>query len=284
MIGYKPSPNERPHFLSPMSSPDLLGERPTATVTPVKKQKRALLVGCNYRGPNQLYGCINDVIEMRSLLIGQYGYSSKDIVVLRDDMPNSMPTKLNILSSIKDLIKGADANTVLCFHYSGHGSSIRDANNDEEDRKDEVIVPTDFEKSGFIVDDDLRKALIDPLPMGCQLRCIFDCCNSGTTSDLRYSYGPQPATNVRHAETLADVICVSGCKDNQTSADAYLNNESGGALTVLLRSVLAENRYAPSCYKLITNLQTEMKLNNFTQIPILTTGKQTDILKTIFVL
>lgn len=38
---------------------------------------------------------------------------------------------------------------------SGHGGSVRDLTGDEEDCKDETMVPVDYAKSGQIKDDDI---------------------------------------------------------------------------------------------------------------------------------
>ncbi len=48
--------------------------------------KFALLVGINYIGtPNELSGCINDVIMVRKYLIEKRGYLDSNIVMMRED-------------------------------------------------------------------------------------------------------------------------------------------------------------------------------------------------------
>lgn len=51
---------------------------------------------------------------------------------------------------------------------------------------DETICPTDYARSGVIVDDDLNKMLVRPLGPGVTLHAVMDCCHSGTTLDLPY--------------------------------------------------------------------------------------------------
>lgn len=46
---------------------------------------------------------------------------------------------------------------------------------------DEVLITSDLE---WILDDDLRKYLVDPLPSRSRLTAIFDSCHSGTLLDL----------------------------------------------------------------------------------------------------
>jgi len=74
--------------------------------------KRALLIGINYPNtPNQLQGCINDVVEMKSLIIDAYGFNPNTIVTLRDDDPSNMPTRARILQELKILLANATSTT-----------------------------------------------------------------------------------------------------------------------------------------------------------------------------
>ncbi len=66
--------------------------------------KRALLIGCNYSAANALYGCINDVIQMKGLLIDVYGFDPASIVTLRDDDPSNMPRKERIVRELHALV------------------------------------------------------------------------------------------------------------------------------------------------------------------------------------
>jgi hypothetical protein len=63
--------------------------------------------------------------------------------------------------------KDAKAGDKLLFHFSGHGSQIRDRDGDElKDQLDEIICPHDMDWNGtYIVDDDL-KAVFSKLPAG----------------------------------------------------------------------------------------------------------------------
>lgn len=54
-------------------------------------------------------------------------------------------------------MKGAKAGDSLFMHYSGHGGSVKDHTGDEEDQKDETMVPVDYAKSGQIKDDEILK-------------------------------------------------------------------------------------------------------------------------------
>jgi len=92
--------------------------------------KRALLVGCNYPGTeSELKGCVNDVAAMRTILTSHFGFDEANIVVLVDTDENAeQPTHANILSKLQGLIAGAEPGDILVFHFSGHGTRVRDAN------------------------------------------------------------------------------------------------------------------------------------------------------------
>ena len=115
---------------------------------------------------------------------------------------------------------------MLFFHFSGHGGQQVDTHGDEEDGFDETICPVDFEHAGQISDDELFAILAAPLPAGCRLTAVLDCCHSGHGMDFPYTLY-QDATGAAWAldnhmvrSAAADVILFSGCEDDQCSADA----------------------------------------------------------------
>ncbi|KAF8465921.1 metacaspase CasB [Kalaharituber pfeilii] len=172
---------------------------PQPPVTPQTKptctgKKKALLIGINYFGQRgQLRGCINDVKNMSKFLMDTYGYERENMVILTDDQQNalSQPTKQNILQAMHWLVKDAEPNDSLFFHYSGHGGQTKDLDGDENDGYDETIYPMDFRYNGHIVDDDMHAIMVAPLKAGVRLTAIFDSCHSGSALDLPYLYSTQ---------------------------------------------------------------------------------------------
>ena len=111
--------------------------------------------------------------------------------VLTDDKDGSghgQPTGQAIISGMEWLLSDAKPGDSLFLHYSGHGGQAADDAADEEDGKDETLIPVDYQKSGQIRDDTVFKLLVAPLPKGVQLVCVFDCCHSGTILDLPYMF------------------------------------------------------------------------------------------------
>ncbi|CAM9599946.1 unnamed protein product [Ectocarpus sp. 6 AP-2014] len=151
---------------------------------------KALLIGINYTGgKGELKGCHNDVKQMREY-ITTHGYPADgaNLKIVSDDGEHEEPSKENILKAIKWLVHGAKAGDSLFMHYSGHGGSVKDKTGDEEDNKDETMIPVDYMKSGQIKDDEILKELVMPLPEGVVLSVVMDCCHSGSILDLPYSF------------------------------------------------------------------------------------------------
>lgn len=63
----------------------------------------------------------------------------------------------------------------------------------------------------------------------------------------------------------ADVMSISGCKDDQTSADTYINNTNTGALTWAFLEVLQENP-SQSYVSLLNNIRNKLA-GKYTQKP-----------------
>ena len=151
--------------------------------------KRALLIGINYVGQEgELSGCHNDVNNMKHYLKVVEGFQESEMMILMDDDKHTKPTRDNILESFQTLALSSKPGDSCLLHYSGHGGTIRDSNNDEVDRFDETLVPLDFATAGQIRDDDLFKSLVQIIPQGVLLTCIMDSCHSGSVLDLPYKY------------------------------------------------------------------------------------------------
>jgi len=260
--------------------------------------RRALLVGINnYQNPNNnLNGCVNDVKNMWNLLKSNFGFRNDDIRMLVDDRA----TKEGIITRLKWMVTNAQSGDVLIFHYSGHGSQIRDRNGDElNDHLDELICPYDMNWEGrYIMDDDLDK-IFRGLPAGVSLEVFFDCCHSGTgikslspAWEIEYPtkarfLPPPPDIIARHkgeedylqptrgftSETRSTQkhIFWAGCRSDQTSADAYIDGAYNGAFTYYFCKAMRETGGNLSRSQLIERVRTSLRYNNFSQIPQLET-------------
>lgn len=229
--------------------------------------KYALLVGINYKGTDAaLRGCINDVRSMKSYLVNNRGYSEENITVLTEE-DSIAPTCGNIKHELGKLILKSHSQEAeeLWLHYSGHGSNTRDRDGDEDDGKDETIVPLDFRRSGMITDDQLHDYL-EHLPKKCKMYCIFDCCHSGTILDLKYQYKGHSRNAVESPNPAlkGNVLMISGCMDTQTSADAKISRKWQGAMTDAYIKCIKDNI---TCENLLHDMRECLKRGGYSQYP-----------------
>ena len=287
---------------------------PSASATPTSRPPRrtALLVGINYNNnPNAtLNGCYNDVVNVSQYLRATLGYDSTAITILTDGNRGAAgartasavpPTRQNIIAGMAALVSGMVAGDEAVFHFSGHGSLVRDTNGDEATGLDSCLCPLDYNApasaaGGIITDDEIRALLVNHVPRGARLYVILDCCHNGTGCDVRYKYEDfslllrppsrrNPAIwrtqqkafiNGKYANTEGDVFMISGSRDEQTSADAYINNAFAGALTYAVFSILRANQATIRTYSwssLLRDVRHFMRIKRYSQIPQVMTGQ-----------
>lgn len=70
---------------------------------------------------------------------------------------------------------------------------------------------------------------------------------------------------------VCDVIQFSGCRDNQTSADAFIAGESTGAMSYALIKALNEHGLNQTYSQLLKNIRTILH-NKYSQVPQMSTG------------
>uniref|UniRef100_A0A0G4HVU4 C2 domain-containing protein n=1 Tax=Chromera velia CCMP2878 TaxID=1169474 RepID=A0A0G4HVU4_9ALVE len=251
-------------------------------------RKKALFIGINYFGTRaSLRGCINDTKSMKNLLCSLYGFADTQytMVTLTDDQrdPRFVPTRQNMMTAIRWLTDGAQPGDVLFFHFSGHGAQQEDPTGQEEDGLNETILPVDFQRAGMITDDELNRCLVAPLPAGVRLTAIMDCCHSGTGLDLPFlleSYGGWRWTQDTGGVFLhADVMLISGCEDDDVSADAAgkFYSAPGGAMTTAFCAACTSNPYNQTYPQLMNNLHRNLRNRGFPQKPQLSSSQQFDI-------
>lgn len=237
--------------------------------------KKALLVGINYVGTgNALYGCINDVNSVNTHLMSK-GFTCQLIT-------DNTATRETILNAFKLLLVNAVAGDVLVFHYSGHGSYVRDTNRDEIDGYDEAIVSRDMK---YILDDEFKTLLMNYLKKDVTLFALFDSCHSGTMLDLKYQYMDSlhgaDVVYPKNLATAGKVYMMSGCMDQQTSADAFIQNKAQGAMTwAWLESLKTKQS---TWRELLRSMRTLLKDNGFDQIPQFSAGTLVDIDAQVFI-
>ena len=205
--------------------------------------------------------------------MSKYGFKEQDIVMLTESF-GEKPTRANILKHMQNLVnKSNQGYTSLWFQYSGHGTYISDYNGDEKDKKDECIVTSDMR---LITDDEFRQKFTSRINKNAKMFCLMDCCHSGTIMDLKHKYtsNAKSWTTESKYNVSAKIFALSGCRDNQTSADAWMDGNWTGALTACFIKALVANSYKPNIFSLLDKTRELLRASNFTQIPQLTSTTQ----------
>lgn len=266
-----------------MTSKAAMGLKAASNVTGVK---RALMVGINaYQYVSPLSGCVNDLIDTKDQVLDKYGFAEANTTTLKD----AQATRVNILAALEKLVAQSQPGDFLYFHYSGHGAQIPDTNGDEKDGKDEILCPVDARAQGgtisnIIVDDEIN-TILGKLKPGVGFFMVSDSCNSGTIDQglNRKARGITLPANVKNNTPLkADLklmanfeqrvgagkyTIITGCQEDQTSADARINGRWSGALTYCLLDTLKKNGPDMTYSAWHRATATELKTRRYSQIP-----------------
>ncbi|KOM27703.1 hypothetical protein LR48_Vigan452s000200 [Vigna angularis] len=169
---------------------------------------------------------------MKELLIKNFDFPNECIRILTEhgENGNLIPTKHNIMESLRWLVKDAEPGDSLVFYFSGHGSQQPDLKEDEIDGFDETLCPVDYLIEGMIIDNEINSTIVWPLKKGVTLHAIVDACHSGTILDLLFVYNqesgiwednkPPSKEPIRKHSSGGLAICLSACEDNQTACDS----------------------------------------------------------------
>lgn len=171
---------------------------------------------------NDLKGCLNDQALMVSL------FPTFQARVFK----NSQVTKAWFLRACEEALDQAQPGDKIIIHYSGHGTYVADTNGDEIDGYDEALYLFD----GPLIDDRMND-LLKRIKPGVDVGLLMDCCfsesntrNNDCVSQQVCSRFVRPANydqipHIRIKEVFAtDLpwVVISGCQENETSADAFI--------------------------------------------------------------
>lgn len=251
------------------------GDRYGRVLAKSTPRKLALLIGINQYQKLPLEGCINDVQLQRHLLIHRFGFNPKDIYTLTDEKA----TRQGILDAFDEyLIKQAKPRDVVVYHYSGHGSLVRDPDPIITDIKNEnsglngTFVPADsllpegYPEQGGVVKDIMGHTLF--LLMSAvkseNFTAVLDSCFSGAAtrkfrvrarqggkkieiSPLEKAYQEQWLSRLKlsreafvqkYRAGVAKGVVLAATAPNQFAVDAQLNGFKAGAFTYSLTRYL----------------------------------------------
>jgi Caspase domain len=73
--------------------------------------------------------------------------------------------------------------------YGGHGAYFPDESGDEEDTRNQALVPVDYQQTDLFISDDELWDVRQAGPEGAGVTAIMDCCHSMSNSRVRFRFG-----------------------------------------------------------------------------------------------
>jgi hypothetical protein len=236
-----------------------------------------VLVGINaYPYPNGLNGCLDDIIDLQAALTTLLNFSPTSIKTITD----GDATAQNIKTALENTVKRLTSGDRFIFWYSGHGSQLV-----EGDIATDVICPVNFnvDKDTSVTVDDFHK-IFSSIPAGVVAAWGSDSCHSGDLERdfyrlgvprLFYSGRPPQRDVARGVKTfrvisdsLPNIVLMSGCRSDQTSADAYIQGRYNGAFTYyFLQQFKTASGLQTPLVQLIPQIQAALRAANYTQEP-----------------
>ena len=268
--------------------------------------KKAICVGINkFANYPQfaLNGCVNDAKDMASLCKTLLGFKASEVTMLTDAQATKANIMAQLKTAVT-AAKGGKLNYLL-FSLSSHGTQMADTGGDEPDGMDEAFVPYDIAQKGNmwdparIISDDEFHDLFQQLPESVLLEVYLDTCHSGSglrgaefslnaprprfvappAGELQgpvkqhavrgFAIDRAPAAAARAPKDVASArhhILWTGCKANQTSADAYFNGRYSGAFTYYFVKTMLATQNKLSRKAVIDKVRAELK-GKFSQVP-----------------
>lgn len=260
-------------------------------------RKLALLIGINTYKDAPLRGCVTDVYLQQQLLIHRFGFNPKDILILTD----GQATRQGILTAFEEhLIKQAKTGDVVVYHYSGHGSQVRDPDCDSSDCLNSTFVPVDstlptnYPNQGGVVQDIMGHTLfllMDAIKTE-NVTVVLDSCHSGggtrgnfrvrsrdggsqlQPTDAEQIYQQQwlqklnlsPATfKQRRRAGVAKGVVIAATKRDQLAADTPFNDFFAGAFTYLMTQYLWQQTGSESFIRAMPNVARSTTRLSFTK-------------------
>lgn len=183
-----------------------------------QEMRRALLVGIDDYAHEPLYGCVNDVERMESVLGRHYdGSPNFDCLTLTSPIGSTNnPITRSLLRNSLNRLFSSSADVAL-FYFSGHGT---------ENDLDGFLVTQDAESydEGVSMTDILKRANDSKIK---EIIILIDCCNSG-------HLGNPPVIDNSKALLREGVSILTASRGEQPSVEV----EGGGLFTSLVVDAL----------------------------------------------
>jgi len=252
-----------------------------------------------------LNGCVNDAKDMAALYKDLLGFKTSETAILTDAQATKAAIMANLKSMVADA-KAGKLNYIAFSLSSHGTQMNDSSGDEPDGKDEAFVPYDIAEKSGAwdparIISDDELNALFKQLPASVLLEVYLDTCHSGTglrgaefglhAPKARYVAPPEheftkgtakmrgftlnrpPSAKGKKlgAEAAKAVagqhhILWTGCKANETSADAYFSGRYNGAFTYYLVKVMRDTKNKLARKDVVAKMRTLLK-GQFAQNP-----------------
>ncbi len=248
---------------------------------------RALIIGIDNYNPTgtrgrwqNLDGCINDALSIKEVLQARYGFLPENITLLQ----NQEAARDKILGGFNNLLMKSAPGDIAVIYYAGHGSQVKNSLSEEDDKRDESMVPADsYLGTKDIRDKELAAMFNKFADKGVILTILYDCCHSGSigrgpmtndTPKLRYITGDESYDAMDPSLPVAPekkgVLIMSASQDFEYASEQYdADGNPHGAFTIALLQSLTTLPVNSSASDLFSSVRAILKYNGKKQEPIL---------------
>lgn len=273
----EPAPAPAP---APEPAPEPILE--AVAVEPVyqKGLVKALFVGINYTAiPSiALNGCQQDVLASKQKV--QELYPDCASIRVLTEASELKPTRKNILESIAWLVEDIKPGQHVFFHYSGHGGQLADKSGVYKSIFENCIYPCKGKKLQIILDDEIRKALIEKIPKGSKCFIVMDSYSGNSTIELEHTWQTTEDHTLYYVQDLemptleGKIVVLSSCQ----TADAPMSPEAiygqtGGVLSSILPQILDKNNDQLAMKDYMWSILKTLQARGCAKIPLISASR-----------
>lgn len=252
-----------------------------------------------------LNGCVNDARDMAALCRNLLGFKAGEVTVLADAQATKAKVMALLTAAVKDARAGRIGTLLFSFSSHGTQMADKSGDEpdgmDEAFVPYDIAEKGDNWDPSRIIGDDELNDLFRQLPSNVLLEVFLDTCHSGSglrgaefslnaprpryvappAGELQgavkqhsvrgFTLAPRPARSkgrvpTREVSGGEHHILWTGCRANQTSADAYFSGRYSGAFTYNYIKVMTATRNTLPRREVIARVRAALK-GKFSQVP-----------------
>ena len=272
-----PTPVPTP-IVEPIAEPVVEPMIVTALAEPVyqKGLVKALFVGIEYSDiPSIALKSSQQDIEISKQKIQEL-YPDCINVRTVSEASEIKPTRKNILKAIQWLVEDIKPGQHVFFHYSGHGGQLVDINGAYKSIFENCIYPCKGKRLQIILDEEIRKELIEKIPNGSKCFIVMDSYSGNATIELEHTWQTAEDHTLYYVQDIempsleGKVIVLSSCLTDDTPMNpTAIYGQTGGVLSSILPQILDKNDDQLEMKEYMWSVLRTLKERGCSKIPVL---------------